>query len=70
MPLYSEDIIMARAIVRKLESDGWKVFIKREQGKFQCSFSREGLKIRGDYENSEHLAICSSARRIAEQVKK
>lgn len=68
VPLYCEDVVMARAIVRHLEAKDWKPFMRTENGKYRYSFSKGTVTIEGGLENSEHAAICSAAEKLVKQT--
>lgn len=67
VPLYCEDIVLARKVVRHLESHGWKSFLKIENGKYRYSFNKDTLTVSSEPKNSELESICSAAVSLAKR---
>jgi hypothetical protein len=61
VPRHCEDIIMARALIRRLEGQGWMQTFRAVNGKYQCSFRKGDVILAGSFEPSEEQAICTAA---------
>lgn len=61
VPHYAADVVIARKIVRHLESKGWRGTLREERARYRYTITKGDAKFASAFESTEAGAICGAA---------